>query len=110
MKNLFYSIAIIAILGTCIEATIIDYTATHKTADVNVYNGVAVFTDATPVMPYDVLGNVTKHSTGGFGNDSYDSKRDGAIKKAKEQFPTMDGILVSFKNNGACEATAIKFK
>jgi len=111
MKKLIYSMAIIAILGTCVAAKLcIDYTATHKTADVNVFNGVAVFTDSTPVLPYDVLGEVNKHSSGGFGNDSYESKRDGAIKKAKDEYPSMDGILISFKNNGACTATAIKFK
>ena len=110
MKKIIISISAIIILGSCIAASIIEYTATHKTAEVNVYNGIAVFTDSTPVMPYDVLGNVVRHSSGGFLNDGYFYKREGAIKEAKELFPRMDGIILAFKTNGTCNATAIKFK
>jgi len=84
--------------------------ATHKTAEVNMFDGIAVFTDCDPVLPYDKVGEVKVGSSGGFGNDSYNSQRDAAIKKMKKDYPNADGILISFKENGACMATAIKFK
>lgn len=83
---------------------------TKQSANANVYQAVSVFTDCNPVQPYDVLGDIKVSSSGGFGNDSYNSQRDAAIKKLKKDYPTADGILISFKGNGACMATAIKFK
>jgi len=100
-------IAVFSIL--CISAKI-PFEASHKSADVNIYEGVSVFTDCNPIMPYDIFGEVVVKSTGGFGNDTYNSKRQSAITKMKKQYPTADGILISFTENGGVHATAIKFK
>lgn len=86
------------------------YEATHKTAEANVYQGVAVFTDCNPIQAYDNLGDITVKSTGGFGDDTYNGKRDAAITKCKKQYPTAEGLLITFKSGGAVTATAIKFK
>jgi hypothetical protein len=109
MKNIFFSLSILTAIAISISATKM-YETSHKTAEANVYQGVSVFTDCNPVMPYDNLGDVTIKSTGGFGNDTYNAKRQDAINKMKKQYPAADGILISFKENGACNATAIKFK
>jgi hypothetical protein len=92
-----------------VSATLV-YETSHKTADVNLYQGITVFTDCNPVMAYDNLGDVTVKSTGGFGDDTYNGKRDGAIKKLKKDFPNADGIILSFGTNGRVNAIAIKFK
>jgi hypothetical protein len=83
---------------------------TKRSAEVNLVEGICIFTDCNPVSSYDNLGDVKVGSSGGLGNDSYNSQRDAAIKKVKKDYPTADGILISFKGNGACMATAIKFK
>lgn len=110
MKNLSISLMAIALISAlCIAATLA-YEPSHKTGEANIYTGVLVFTDCNPVMPYDNLGEVTIKSTGGFGNDTYNSKRTSAIEKMKKQFPQADGILISFKEQGGVVAQAIKFK
>ena len=110
MKKVIFSISLIALISTfCVSATLM-YETNHKTAEANLYSGIAVFTDCNPVMAYDKLGDVTIKSTGGFGDDTYNGKREAAISKMKKQYPTADGILISFKGNGAVSAEAIKFK
>jgi len=110
MKKIVLSISFIAFISAlCISATLA-YEANHKTAEANLYQGIAVFTDCNPVLSYDKLGDVTIKSTGGFGDDTYNGKREAAIGKMKKQYPTADGILISFKANGAVSAEAIKFK
>jgi hypothetical protein len=104
MKKILMLLIVTALLSVQSNAQ------TKTSATVNVYQGVAIFTDCNPVMSYDILGDLKIGSSGGFGNDSYNSQREAAIKKLKKEYPTADGILISFKENGACMATAIKFK
>ena len=42
--------------------------------------------------------------------NGYNSKTQSAINKMKQQSPNAHGIIISSKENGAVNATAIKFK
>lgn len=107
MKTKFVILVLCAI---ALMAFNVAYTATNKTAEVNQYEGVSVFTDCSPVMKYTILGTIKKRSIVWSADDAtYPNRRDACVKKAKKQYPAMDGILLDFNSNGSCEATAIKF-
>ena len=82
-------------------------------ATVEQYNGLYVFVDSTPKAEYKFLGNVAAGSGLGkalTGATEYDQKKNKLVKKAKEDFPEADAVIVHFVKGGKDTADAIKFK
>ena len=83
------------------------YEATNRTAEVEVIEGMGVFTDCKPVQAYDYLGTVKDSRA--IGSMQYQPTRDKLIKAAKKEYPDADGIIMIFRQ-GTERADAIKFK
>lgn len=101
----------------------------YNLARVENYSGVLVFMDCTPVVPYEVLGDVTNsnQSQGGFSssyyrvggmvvsNSSYTSTpqytdiRDQLVINAVMANREVEGILITIPKEGEGRATMIKF-
>lgn len=84
-----------------------------KEAVVEQVLGMYVFVDSTPKAEYNYLGNVTAGSGLGKamgGAAEYEAKKMRLIKKAKEEFPNADGVILHFVQGGKDYADAIKFK
>ena len=107
MKKLIFGILIgicfTALIGAGIEA----YTVSKKTAEVQAYQNIKVFTDCTPVMEYQYLGTVkvTMSLTG-----YYPELKTILIKKAKKDYPTVEGLIITITESGDASADVIKFK
>ena len=108
MKKLIFGILIgicfTALIGAGIEA----YTVSKKTAEVQIYQNIKVFTDCTPVMEYEYLGTIKLGIS--FTSGQYQPIRDSFIKSAKKQYPQCDGIILHFVDGGVDSADVIKFK
>lgn len=76
---------------------------------VNQERGFYIFTDATPVNEYEVLGEV-KNGMSIAGSSQYNDVKAKLISKCRKDFPTGDGIIFSFTTGAADHATVIKFK
>lgn len=111
MKKLLLGIIIGATLITLISAGIENYQVRKNTAEVKKVLGLYVFTDSDPVLEYDVLGEI-KISSALSISDSYGSRRDALIKKAKKEYPNADAILCYPETTGLSSVSAdvIKFK
>ncbi len=73
------------------------FTPSASTAEVNNVEGLYVFTDSKPIVPYDSLGSIEI----GFVTDTqYESIRNNLIKRAKNKFPYADGIIMNFNKKG----------
>ncbi|MFN4084274.1 MAG: hypothetical protein ACK4K9_11645 [Bacteroidia bacterium] len=107
MKKIFIELLSGIALTSLIAFKVATYEAKRSTAEVEQYQGVFVFTDSKPVMPYDYLGTVK--STVGW-DSQYEGVRDKLIGKAKKEFPTADGLIFHFKSGGTDRCDAIKFK
>lgn len=105
---------------------------TKNLARVETYGGVLVFTDCTPVAPYEILGDVTNATLS--SNEGYSSSflllggllfSGGSSSGATPQYPDIrnqlvinalmanrqvEGILISLPKYGEGRATLIKFK
>jgi hypothetical protein len=83
------------------------FTPSASTAEVNNVEGLYVFTDSRPVMPYDSIGFIEI----GFVSDTqYESIRSSLIKKAKNKFPYADGIIMNFNKKGVDNCIVIDLK
>lgn len=82
----------------------------QSTANANArqYQGVYIFTDSDPAQEYEVLGTVT--SAGMLGGSEYSSVRDRLLKRAKKDYPQVDGIILNLREGKADQADCIKFK
>lgn len=111
MKNILYGIMIGIILITLVSAGIENYQVRKSTAEVKKVLGLYIFTDSEPVMEYDILGEI-KISSALSISDSYGSRRDALIKKAKREYPNADAILCYPETTGLSSVSAdvIKFK
>lgn len=81
----------------------------HSQATVSQLQGLYVFTDATPLAPYEYLGSV-QNGTRLAGSSQYQPVRDRLIKKLKQEYPAANGVIFHFVNNAPDKADAIKFK
>ena len=91
------------------QATLIKFknsTDDKSLARVNSHLGVYVFTDCMPVNGYSFVGKI--NGAGGLNSD-YNHLRDKLIKKAKNRFPSVQGIIPRFVTGGKDTAEAITF-
>lgn len=100
------------LLGVSLSAlfafTVMNYDPKKSTGEVDQFQGLFIFVDSKPVMEYEYLGTVK--SSVSFGDSQYTGVRDRIIKKAKNDFPQADAIIITFKSGGSDKADAIKFK
>jgi hypothetical protein len=76
-------------------------------AHVEEVNGVLIFTDSKPVMPYDSLGTVELS----FVTDTqYQSIRNHLLKKAKKRYPNVQGLIMKMNKKGVDKAMVVVFK
>jgi hypothetical protein len=66
-----------------------------QTAEVKQIEGLYVFTDCTPVSPYETLGEVFH---GAAVVEDYEGLRNSFIRKVKKKFPTANGIILHLKS------------
>lgn len=76
-------------------------------AEVNQIDGLYVFTDCTPVAPYDSLGLVT---IGFITGTQYENIRRSLIKQVKKKYPDANGLLFRPDKKGVDSAVAIILK
>ena len=104
-------------LGVCLFSSFAVNAQKKHDAVANKYDGLYVFTDCTPVRPYDTLGVITK----GYGSKQqwthspksleYESVRDKAIKQVHERYYNADGIILNLSSGyDANVIVAIKFR
>lgn len=79
-----------------------------STAQVNQVQGLYIFTDSKPVLEYEYLGTVKAALT--LRSPQYTDVRDKLIRKAKEEFPGAEGVILNFKTGASDQADVIKFK
>ena len=80
---------------------------TSSTAEVNKIDGLNVFTDCTPVLPYDSIGTL---EISFILDTQYESIRSSFIKKAKNKFPNADGLILNLNKKGLDKCVVIKMK
>lgn len=86
-------------------------TTTDKTAArARNVQGLYIFTDCQPVGEYEVLGTVTFAGTMRMGSTQYEAIRDKLIKRAKEDYPMGEGLVLDLRSGGTDKADVIKFK
>ena len=82
-----------------------NFSPNASTAEVNKIEGYYIFTDSKPVMPYDSIGALEI----GFINDTqYESIRGNLIKKAKNKYPSADGLIMEFDKMGVDKCIVIR--
>lgn len=107
MKKIIIGIILGISFTVLIGAGLIDYVVSKKTAEVEMYQNICVFTDCKPVSDYEYLGTVSgRMSLSG----QYEPVRDGLIKNAKKQYPHANGVILHLKDGGVDKADVIKFK
>ena len=72
--------------------------------------GLYIFSDCTPVSDYQVLGTVSRNPAISFKSSQYENIRDMLIKKAKDQYPMGEGLILDLRDGGTDKADVIKFK
>lgn len=103
MKKTFLGIIIGISLTTLIAAGIDNYQVRKNTAEVEIIEGLYIFTSSKPVNEYNYLGTVKSGITlDGF----YPQVISSVIKRAKKSYPTADAIIF----DGNTKADVIKFK
>jgi hypothetical protein len=73
------------------------FTPNASTAEVNNVEGLYVFTDSKPLMPYDSIGVI---EIGFITDTQYESIRNNLIKRTKIKFPYADGVILNFNKKG----------
>jgi len=73
-------------------------------ARVNFVQGFYVFTDSNPVSDFETVG--TEIISMGAGSTNYEKVRDVLLKRARKDYPSADGLIISFPGT----ATVVKFK
>lgn len=76
---------------------------TPSLAIVSQIDGINVYTDNIPVLEYEFLGNVQINPN----ETEYDNLRNELVKKAKKQFASAEGIIISTKEK---KAVVVDFK
>lgn len=102
MKNLLLILAVTFLFSFQLQTD-------KNLSRVNQERGFYIFTDATPVNEYEVLGEVKNGISIG-GTSQYNDVKAKLINKCRKDFPTGDGIIFSFTTGAADHATVIKFK
>ncbi len=80
---------------------------TSTTAEINKIDGLHVFTDCIPVLPYDSIGTL---GISFILDTQYESIRSNFIKKAKNKYPSADGLILNLNKKGIDKCVVIKMK
>ena len=78
-----------------------------SSAQVVSMEGLYIFTDSKPLMPYDSLGTV---DLGFVWDTQYESVRNNLIKRAKKEHTQADGLILKLDKKGIDKCTVIRFK
>ena len=78
-----------------------------SSAQVVSIEGLYIFTDSKPLMPYDSLGTV---DLGFVWDTQYESVRNNLIKRAKREHMQADGLILKLDKKGVDKCTVIRFK
>ncbi|MFZ4477845.1 MAG: hypothetical protein ACOYPR_21795 [Saprospiraceae bacterium] len=84
-----------------------NFEPTASTAEVNKIEGLYIFTDSKPVMPYDSIGAL---EIGFITDTQYESIRRSLIKKARNKFPNADGLIMKLDKKGVDKCIVIKIR
>ena len=80
---------------------------TLTTAEVKKIDGLNIFTDCSPVLPYDSIGTFEINF---ILDTQYQSIRGSFIKKTKIKFPNADGLILNLNKKGIDKCVVIKMK
>lgn len=94
-------------LTTMFGFTVFHYEPNQATAEVSRVEGLYIFTDSKPVMPYDSLGRV---EAGFVTGTQYESIRTNLINRAKKKYPEAEGLMLSLNKQGIDQCLVIKFR
>lgn len=72
--------------------------------------GLYIFSDCQPAGDYEVLGTVKRTGAVSFKSAQYESVRDILIKRAKQDYPMGEGLILDLRDGGTDKADVIKFK
>lgn len=103
MKNLTKGILIGIAISAIVGFTATEYTVNKRTAEVEVIEGLHVFSNSKPVTPYDYITTVKPGVT---VNGYHSQVVNSIIRKVKKDYPTADGIIITSNSS----AEVIKFK
>lgn len=106
MKKFLSGFIVSLLLAVLISADTI-YQPTKRTAEVESYQNVLVFSDSKPVLEYEYLGSIS-YSLGFSGQ--YEPVRDALIKKAKQKYPNCNAIILHLKDGGTDKADVLIIK
>lgn len=107
MKRFFLSTLACACLVIILAFSANSYEPNHATAEVNKIEGFYIFVDSKPVLPYESLGDT---DLGFVSGTQYESIRANLIKRARKNYPTADGLILSLNKKGVDKCNVIKFK
>ena len=82
------------------------YEVKNNTAEVDQEDGLYIFTDSKPVAEYETLGFIVTSIP---IMDNYETQRDAFIKKAKNKYKTLEGLILH-TNPTNVQAEVIRFK
>lgn len=103
MKKLIFGVIIGISFTALISAGIAEFVVSKKTAEVEMYKGVYVFTDCKPVTEYEYMGTIEmKIAVTG----KYNEVKNYVVKKSKDKYPNCDAVIF----DGTGSADVIKFK
>ena len=94
-------------LTTIFGFTVFHYEPNQATAEVSRVDGLFIFTDSKPVMPYDSLGQL---DAGFVTGTQYESIRTNLINRAKKKYPEAEGLMLSLNKQGIDQCLVIKFR
>ena len=103
----FWLLAVGLLFTSAIRQT--SYEVKVNTAEVELVEGLYVFTDCKPVKPYESLCTV---QLGGayLGDVQYNGIRNALIKKIKTTCPTANGVIFTLTTGKKDKAEGIRFK
>jgi hypothetical protein len=99
-----------AIVGSILLVTMAFQSSTtvpaQAMAEVAMIEGFYVFTDAKPVAPHQVLGEVEISFV---ADTQYQSIRNSLILKARKKYPQANGLIFEFNKRGIDKCQVIQF-
>lgn len=107
MKTYLTGLACGISLTALLAFTHAGFVPSPSTAQVKQMDGLYIFTDAEPVLPHDSLGMV---ELGFVTGTQYESIRSNLIKRAKDQFPEAQGLVMQLDKKGIDRCKAIRFR
>lgn len=84
-----------------------EYQVRMSTAEVEKVDGLYIFTDCKPVLPYDSIGAV---DAGFVTGTQYETIRDNIVKRVNKLYKDADGIVINYNKKGIDIGTVVKFR